>query len=55
MAGGGPTMMHETVTGIGHGWGMYGVGPITGLLILVLAGLGIAYIIQEMTQDKQEQ
>lgn len=48
-------MMHETMTGIGHGWGMYGLGPITGLIILILAALGIVYIIQETTQNKQQE
>lgn len=50
-----PAMMHETITGIGNGWGMYGIGPITGILILSLAMLGIAYIIQEITKGKQRE
>jgi len=41
--------MHETMTGISHGWGMYGLGPLTVLIILLLAALGIVYIIQETT------
>jgi hypothetical protein len=55
MARGRTSMMHETMTGIGHGWGMYGFGPLTGLIILILAALGVLYIIQESTQNKQQE
>lgn len=48
-------MMHETMTGISHGWGMYGFGPLTGLIILILAALGVVYIIQQTTQNKQQE
>ncbi|MFO7793601.1 MAG: hypothetical protein R6V35_01350 [Candidatus Nanohaloarchaea archaeon] len=48
-------MMHEIMTGIGHGLGMYGFGPLTGLIILILAALGVIYIIQEITQNKQQE
>lgn len=45
-------MMHGTGT---HGvWGMNGFGSLTGLIILVLAGVGLYYLIQKTTENKQK-
>lgn len=45
-------MMHGTAT---HGfWSMNGFGSLTSLIILILAGIGLYYIVQKTTETKQE-